>query len=68
MADNFVLDRGYGKWEFTVYAPPKTLNETFQGVLETNKDFHVVRSKEGNVLISVPSQNVSYVINKMVVK
>ena len=63
MADNYLHERGDGKWIIAIYSPEKQIGP-FLGSLKIGKDFHVVENKSGGVLVSIPSQNVAFCVNK----
>jgi len=69
MADNIEYNRGFGKWLFAIYQPSSQIGP-FCGYLIVNKDYHIVTTdtKDGKTIcvISVPSPNVSYVINELI--
>lgn len=56
-------NRGLGDWIFEIYNPNKTLPK-IRGYLYITKDHHTVfkDSKLVETILSIPSQNVSYVL------
>lgn len=69
MADNILTNRGVGQWQFTLYNPDNKVIGIFNGRLEVSKEHHVVIDKEtGETVVSVPSQNVSFVVNRKFVE
>lgn len=55
-------NRGFGVWTFQLYNPSEIL-QSFKGYLFITKDHHTLfEDASGKVtLLSIPSQNVSYV-------
>jgi hypothetical protein len=62
MADLIPANRGYGKWIFEIYHQDKVL-ESINGFLMITKDHHTIFEEAAckTTLLSIPSQNVSYV-------
>jgi hypothetical protein len=59
-------NRGRGNWSVHLYNPDALIGP-FHGILIVGKDFHVIYSDEklSQCLANIPSQNVSYVLNKV---
>jgi len=66
--NNFLFEHGYGEWCVVLYDPSGSCG-TFNGYLSVGKDFHTVHQiikspnsiSEKRIILSVPSQNVSFV-------
>jgi hypothetical protein len=70
MAENIIMERGIGSWEFCLYNPiPNQKLGPFFGILQISKDFHIVVDDQDRTLCLgiVPSPNVAYVVNKDVI-
>jgi len=66
MADNSLHNRGYGKWLITIYAPQKEIGPYIGDLYITKDSYYVCESDPGEeevILVTVPSQNVSYCEN-----
>ena len=66
MADNSLHNRQYGKWTIAIYSPQLVLGP-YEGNLWISKDSYYVDVVEDPeiILVTVPSQNVSYCENKL---
>lgn len=71
MADNTYDERGFGKWIFYIYQPTEKIGP-YTGVLKVNKDYHIImyQNKDNKTycVVSIPSPNVSYAVNTLVVQ
>ena len=69
MADNTMYVRGTGNWVFRLYQPDGDIGP-FPGSLIISKEFHTVEARlpsgEACTVVSVPSQNIAYVVNTAV--
>lgn len=63
MSDNYLQNNGSGLWKIRIYNPGEMIGP-FNGFLHVNKEHHIIKTQNGDCIVSIPSQNVAYCINE----